>query len=426
MRWGLFVLLAAAHGSISCAELGLGIQSRVVVHINKGTDRTPTQSGREIELRHLETEGFSGQKAGYFAIRDANDWLKIWDDPRPDRPRPPPAPQIDWDKTILISAAATTPNATGIEIEKVIATENQALQVYVLEHVPGENCPDKLPKDPPIDIVAASKPADVVTFWVDRDVGVSCGARPNVRVQCRIMSSGAAGIASDEITAAPGQVVNCDGLKSDPGSARAIMDRNWFFTLAPNGSTSKMKLSTNNESVTFPIDAYGTYTVRLEVTDNEGRSNDGVATIEVPPPADETVVQLGWGKITAQDDPTTFPRIELRVTESGSRQTCSTAQETSRPAWCRMDALAALTHVRVKPAEKKAYKFSVKYIDTRYQGGPMVCLRVFAKGQKPAETCDDNKRNENTTWDVGFLDFESGAFLEKEPQPKKEEATKDK
>lgn len=425
MRWG-FSLFAVL--TLSCGPLGL-LQNRLVVHVSRdSTTRTPPQSGREIEPRHLDTKDYVGQKPGYVALRESGDWYKIWADPRPDRPRPPPAPQIDWDNTILLSAAATASNATSIEIERVIATENQALQVYVLEHVRGEHCPEALPKDPPIDIVAAAKPVDVVTFWVDREVGVSCGARPNVSVQCRIMSGGAAGTPSEKITATPGQTINCDGLKSDPGSARAIMDRNWYFTLAPSGSTSKMKVSENEQSASLPIDAYGTYTLRLEVVDDEGRSNDGVATIEVPAPSDDTVVQLGWGKITPQDDPSTFPRMELAITETGSNQKCTTAMDPAqRPAWCKMDSLNALTHIRVKPNEKKNYKYSVKYIDARYQGGPMVCLRVFPKGQKPAETCDDNKRNENTTWDVGYLDFEAGAFLEKEPKkdaPKKEEPKK--
>jgi hypothetical protein len=200
------------------------------------------------------------------------------------------------------------------------------------------------------------------------------------------------------------------------------MDRNWFFTLAPAGSTAKLRIE-GGKSATFLVDAYGTYTVRLEVSDNEGRSNDAVATILVPPP-DETTVQLGWGHITASDDPDTFPRIELQVAQTGSAVACTTSTDV-RPAWCHMDHLAALTRVKVDSAANRNYKFRVRYTDERFQGGPMVCLRVFPKGQKPAEVCDDNRRKQQEVWDVGFLDLEQGSFSDKEPAPKKPDAKPD-
>jgi hypothetical protein len=153
------------------------------------------------------------------------------------------------------------------------------------------------------------------------------------------------------------------------------------------------------------------------VSENEGRSGDAVTTILVPPPV-ETTVQLGWGHITAQDDPETFPRIELQVQQTGSAIGCTTASDI-RPSWCKMDHLAALTRITVEPVEKKHYKFRVKYVDERYQGGAMVCLRVFPKGQKPAELCDDNKRKQYEVWEAGFPDLEQGLFTEKEPVPKK-------
>lgn len=396
------------------------VAPQVRVHVNNSGLPTPAQSGHDLELLHYDTAGFRGQKPGYFVLRREDDWLTVWADPRPDRPHPPPPPTgLDWNKQLLLVATATAKGATKLEIERVVATENQALQVYLTESVPGAGCPAAIPKDPPIDVVAVAKPVDAVSFWIDREVGTTCGDRPRARVECKVL--GAPGEATDKLTASPGQTIVCDGTKSDAGSARSIMDRNWFFTLAPAGSTAKLRIDAGR-TATFLTDAFGTYTVRLEVSDNEGRSGDAVATVLVPPP-DETVVQLGWAHITAQDDPATFPRIELQVVQTGSAIPCTTATD-ARPPWCKLDTLAALTRVRLDQAANKPYKFRVRYADERFQGGPMVCLRVFPKGQKPVELCDDNRRKEHEVWEAGFLDLETGSFADKPPAPKKDEPPK--
>lgn len=410
-----------------CLSLGCGgaggllpnvSSPRVKVHLNNTGLRTQAQSGHDVEPQHYDTKGFVGQKPGYFVLRRADDWLTVWTDARPGRPRPPPVPAgVDWDKQLLLVATATAPNATSISIDRVVATENQALQVYVTEQVPGDGCPVTLPKAPPIDVATATTPVDDVTYWIDREIGSSCGDRPHARVDCKVLGSNDA--PTEKLTVSSGQTVTCDGTKSDSGAARSIMDRNWFFTLAPAGSTAKLRIDSGGKTVTFLVDAYGTYTIRHEVSDNEGRAGDAVVTILVPPP-EETTVQVGWSHITAQDDPATFPRIELQIVQTGSALPCSSATDV-RPQWCHIDNLAALTRVKVDRIEKKNYKFRVKYVDDRYQGGPMVCLRVFPKGQKPAETCDDNKRKQYEVWEAGFLDLDSGAFADKEPVPKKPE-----
>jgi hypothetical protein len=413
-------MLAVGCGAAG-ALLPAGLTPNVKVHINDSGLHTEMQTGHDVEALHYDVEGFKGQKPGYFVLRREDDWIGIWKDARPDQPRPPPPPRgVDWDNKLMLVTTATATNATKVTIDRVIATENNALQVYVTEEVPGDGCPTTLPKDSPIDIVIASKPVDDVTYWIDRDKGSSCGNRPNARVECKVLN--APGEPTDKLTVQSGQTITCDGSKSDAGSARSIMDRNWYFTLAPAGSTSKLRIE-GGKTATFLVDAYGTYTVRLEVSDNEGRSSDAVATILVPPP-DETTVQLGWAHITAQDDPDTFPRIELQIAQTGSAVACTTATDV-RPAWCHMDHLAALTRVKVDPTANRNYKFRVRYTDERFQGGPMVCLRVFPKGQKPAEVCDDNRRKQQEVWDVGFLDLEQGSFSDKEPAPKpKPDATK--
>lgn len=426
MRHLIIVLGAAAVTTqlLGCPGAGEllpnAFSPHVKVHINNTGLPTEAQSGHDVEMTEYDTKGFAGQKPGYFVLRSSDDWLAIWSDVRPGRPRPPPPPtNVNWDKQLLIVATSTAPNATALEIERVVATENQALQVYVTERIPGQGCPASTKTDPPIAIVAAAKPVEEVAFWVDREVGTTCGDRPHARVECKVLGSN--GEASEKITVQSGQTVTCDGAKSDSGSARSIMDRNWYFTLAPAGSISKLRIE-GGKTATFLADAYGTYTVRLEVSDNEGRSGDSVATILVPPP-EQTTVQLGWGKITSSDDPETFPRIELQVQQTGSAIACTTANDV-RPSWCKMDHLAALTRVNVEPIDKKFYKFRVKYTDERFQGGPMVCLRVFPKGQKPAETCDDNKRKQYEVWEAGYLDLDSGVFSEQIPVKKPTEPPK--
>jgi len=388
--------------------------TRVQVHTGRPGDKATWEVGHDVDLTRISTRGFTGQKPGFRVVHNRDEWLYVWSDARPDRPRPPPPPEIDWNTQVAIVATSMTANAKSIELTHAVRTHNGTLHVYAVEDIPGDGCTFAAPKDPPIDVAIVSGTFDEVSFWVDRDVGLSCGSRPNARVECRLMGQQGA---VDKITASPGQTINCDGLKSDPGSARAITDRNWYLTQIAPGSTSKIKLSDGSKSATFAVDAYGTYVVRHEISDDEARSADMIATVEVPPPADAITIQMGWGKITSGDDPTTFPRIELLGVETPAKlgvkapgKVCTSAEGTILPPWCRVSAVAYVTHLRLEPVEKKSYRFGVRYEDDRYQGGPMVCLRVFVKGKPPVETCDETTRKSGEVWDTGVLDQETGAF----------------
>lgn len=405
MRRALPLILALL--SASCTY------TRVVVRPGRPGSRTEWQVGRDVDLAKMSTKGFTGQKPGFRVIHNPDEWLFAWSDPRPDRPRPPPPPDVDWKTQAVIVATSTTPTAMSLELTHAVRTENGALQVYAVEELPGEGCKATPPKEPPMEVAVVNGTFEEVVFWVDRALATSCGARPTARVECRIMGQTGA---VDKLVAAPGQTINCDGLKSDPGSANAITERNWFLAQIAPGSTAKLKLSDASKSATFAVDAYGTYVLRHEVNDDEGRGGDMSATVDVPPPADALVVQMGWSKITSGDDPSTFPRVELLGAETPTKlgakspgKTCSGSGE--QAPWCRASTIAYVTQLRLDPAEKKSYRFGVKYTDERFQGGPMICLRVFAKGKPPAETCDDNKRKAGDVWDAGVLDVETGALV---------------
>jgi hypothetical protein len=408
VRRALFLILVTL--SVSCTY------TRVLVHPARPGSRTTWQVGHDVELARVSTKGYAGQKPGFRAVHNADEWLYVWSDPRPDRPHPPPPPpNVDWNNQIVLVATSMTSNAKSIELTHAVRTENGALQVYVVEELPGEGCKFETPKEAPVDVAVVNGTYDEVVYWVDRDLAMSCGARPTARIDCRLM--GQTGAAT-KLTAAPGQAINCDGLKSDPGSANTITDRNWYFSSTAPGSVSKIKLSDGAKSATFALDAYGTYAIRHEVNDDEGRGADVTATVDVPPPADAIIVQMGWSKITSGDDPATFPRVELLGAEVPTKlgtkvagKTCTSTADSGSTPWCKMNTIAYVTHLRLDPVEKKSYRFGVRYADERFQGGPMICLRVFAKGKPPAETCDDNTRKANDVWDAGVMDLETGALV---------------
>lgn len=417
MRRVLFLIVAL--GTASCAY------TRIVVHEGRPGERTPRQLGRDVELSHLSTKGFKGQKPGFFVVRAATEWVFVWSDPRPDRPRTPPPPDVDWATQLVLVATSRTQGARSIELTNAVRTENGALQVYAVEELPGQGCTVKPRKRAPMDVGVVSGAFDEVVFWVDRNIGTTCGARPTARVECRV--SGKTG-ATDKLTASPGDTLHCDGMRSDPGSAHAIVERNWYLTSTAPGSTSKIKVSDGAKIATAELDAYGTYEVRHEISDDEARAADASAIVLVPPPADAIMVQLGWSKITSGDDPSTFPRVELLGTEVPAKLGSGVADKTCTSApgsvsfpqapWCQVRTVAHVVQLRLAAAEKQSYRFGVRYVDERFQGGPMVCLRVFTKGKPPAETCDDNTRKAGDVWDAGVLDPETGALLLFDPGKK--------
>lgn len=386
--------------------------NRVTVHEGRIGDKTSRELGLDLDVTHVPTTGFTGQKAGYYVVRSPDDWLLLWSESRPDHAKNPPPPAMDFKTQMAIVATSADADAMSWEIERVIK-EGRTLHVYVNEEEPGRQCKvNNANKAPLMDVVLVESSDLDVVMHVDRSEADSCGPGPDVAVACKV--SGATGAGETKVTAMTGQAIECDNTKATSASG-VVTERNWTLDSRPPGSFTS--LSVNGAHAKLTVDAWGSYAVRFEAVDDQEKRGEATVMIDVPPPYDGNAVQLAWTKYDPKDDPTTFPRFELHVVEVPFRvgtpnKDCT--EEAPKP-WCQIKTSAFVKQIDVKPAAKTRYKMVVKYIDDRFQGAPVLCFRTFLPGPsggpaKTVDTCDDNVRKAGTVWEPGALDTESGGF----------------
>jgi hypothetical protein len=370
-------------------------QNRIVVHTGKLDDVTRPDVGDDLEIIHIPTDGYVAQKPGFYTVHDANDWLFIWKDPRPDAQPPPPPREVDWKKEMLFVATAPDEGARSIEIKKVIE-QYSGVHVYLTETLSGPNCPPKPNTPPPMDIVVLkSVPFDVHVHH-DRVRAEECGPPPDAAVACRVAGSGSPGVV--KLAAQTGQTIDCDSSASKPHTG-SLIDRGWQLSTLPPGSTTKLTAGSQSIGVTFPLDAWGTYGIDLEVRD-QARTGSALATIEAPPPDTGVPIELHWTAFDRNDDASMFPRVELHVADS-AHEDCGPATAKS---WCAVRAIGTVQQIHLKPETGKTYRAYVTYQDFRLKGSPIACVRTFPKGRPSVATCDDTVRPANATWEVGAID----------------------
>ena len=410
LLWGALVLGA-------CVS-----RNRVVVHPPHLDDRTaPDIAGQDIEMKILPTEGFTDPKIGFYAVKSTDDWLMVWKDPRPDVRHPPLPAGIDFKTQMLLVAVFEGAATTGLELTSVRRSPD-ALHAYLTETLVGEGC-----KGPPARaqawmVVAAIATTDLdVHFHTDRMHEDRCSAAPEAKVLCRVAGSGQAG--TDKLIGQPGQTIDCDGMKSTAAAGTSIVDRNWYLEQSPLGSTARVTTAKSTMGVTFPLDAWGPYVVRHEVSDDSGKMGRGTATIDVPPPAGITAVELVWSHFDRSDDPSTFPRMQLHIIDHpaplGDRQRdCSL--DAQKPGWCEIAEVGVTQQAKVKPQDKHRYRVEVRYVDDRFKGAPIACVRTFPAGSKPVDICEypDTIRKAGSVWSLGALDLVDGTFADPNAPPK--------
>jgi hypothetical protein len=198
----------------------------------------------------------------------------------------------------------------------------------------------------------------------------------------------------------------------------AIVDQHWRFATVPAGSATKMTFSKNNTHVTFPVDGFGSYVVEFDMTDDAGRKGMGQGTAEVLPPKDnDTYVQLAWAHFDASDDPSTFPRVSLKIAEDGKPNPKVCAKDVpKKPDFCdiREQAPTVLFHLK---GSRDKFLVDANYMDERAKGGPYICVRTFFNGAKVADMCDDVPRPPDSVWTVGLLDAKTGQIGAPPPPP---------
>jgi hypothetical protein len=391
-------------------------------------------SGREdgdvLKLTRWELDPRAGLTRGYWIVKSERAWRDLWAGIESDRI--PLLPRgIDFSSEMLVVAAPTDETATGARIHQVIDTPEAGLHVYVSQILPGLGCPPKTNERRdreakiPVDLARVRTFDKEIHFHVDTKNEEPCAPPSEAKVACKL--DGTPDAYQEQLSAEPGKSVVCHS--EGKLGAGAMIDRTWSFRSLPAGTTTKMTIGDGARGITFATDAFGTYSVGLDVTDDLGRTSRGTSEVQVLAPKDALVVQMLWTKFQPGDDPTTFPRVELHLLGDTPppppppgqvlapmaarsqpwilvKGDC-TLENAKPPSWCRAHALANTTIEEVGKDAFPLYRIGVHYSDDRYAGQPVLCVRTF-RGTLASEWCDDKVRSEGNWWDVGRVDASTG------------------
>ncbi|MFO0674193.1 MAG: hypothetical protein U0235_32025 [Polyangiaceae bacterium] len=409
---GLSVALTSlAAVGVVLASLGAGCgrpELPIVVQKSRVGLKSDVQPGERLEARRVTERDYAGGKPGFYAFRSKYDFEVFRADLPRTRAAAPKA--VSWGDEMVLAGYATDPTMDKLSIDSIVDTGSAGLHVYATQYSSGEGCPTPQ-EGTAFDWVAIPRSDKPVTIHLDTDQSPPCKTvAPTARPVCRVVG----GATWQETLSAPWQSsIECE-VQSEPG-ARPVIDRNWFIGEAAKGSATRLTLSKGATKVTFPLDALGHYAIRLETFDAEGKRAEAVASIDSAPANDDTFVQFGWSRFTSTDDPETFPRLEVRAFEPASptatkgpaKSTCS--KEGQRPSWCEVTTSSVVTVMRTADTPGR-YAVTVRYLDDRYKGMPVACVRVFRARALTAEACDDVPRKSGETWEAGVVIANRGMF----------------
>ncbi|MCL2725478.1 MAG: hypothetical protein FWD69_13680 [Polyangiaceae bacterium] len=357
--------------------------------------------GDSLGIRRNAQEAYRGLLAGYYVVRNAEDWRSAWPS---DASEPFPS-TLNTRTSMLLMAVASEKTMAQVRITNVTETSD-FVHVWVRETAPGTNCATA-DEGAPFEAIVVPRVDKPVKFHVESVQAESCGEPPSAAVTCRLAQTNAW---SAKIGARPGDTVECT-LRARAHGRFALTDEMLSLSALPGGSATKLSFTTGTSRATFPIDVFGTYVVRAEAVDESGRRGVGTAQIDALPPTTKDIyVELAWSNFDASDDPATFPRAKLHAKEPGPRgRECSTDSPVTD--LCEVRMRAGYTNMKIAPA-RKSLSLSVAYVDERVEQGPRVCVQVFTGGARTAETCDPTHRHAGDRWEVGLLDLATGKLTE--------------
>lgn len=418
---GLLCLAFAA----ACSDVT--VPARIFVSMVPSGVHSAREDGNPLNLTRWDFDPRVGLTRGYWIVKSEHEWRDLW--PNTDADRIPLLPEgIDFGREMLIVAAPTDEGATGARIHQAIDTPESGVHIYVSQVLPGLGCPPgeggKTEKVP-VDLARIPALDKEIHFHVDTKNETPCSPPSEAKIGCR--SEGAPEGYLDKLTVEPGKRVTC--VSEGKLGSRAMVDRTWSFQSVPPGATPKMTVTEGGAGINFGTDAYGTYSVALDITDDLGRVSRTTSDVTVAPPKDALVVQMLWTRFQPEDDPSTFPRVELHIVGDkpppppppghslpplASRSQpwilvhgdCVLGGQ-KPPAWCKARTLAATTVVELPIDAFPLYRIGVRYGDDRYAGQPVLCVRTF-RGALATEWCDDKVRSEGNWWDVGTVDAVTG------------------
>src|SRR4029079_3934621 len=79
------------------------------------------------------------------------------------------------------------------------------------------------------------------------------------------------------------------------------------------------------------------------------------------------------------------------------------------PSWCEVTTTPAVTVMKVA-ATPGRYGAYIRYLDDRYKGMAIACVRIFKHRQLVNEMCDDTTRKGGETWEAGIVSASAGMF----------------
>lgn len=393
--------------AVSLSFVGCGSTPPFLVFRGEPGEKLAPVVGDPVRMQKPGYEGFNGAKAGYHFVRSADEWKALF----PGGEIPPLPTDMNFVRKMVIFAVADGKKITNVKVTRVLDTAS-TVHLFVRETLEGQNCKSENEGNA-FDAVITERLDKNIQVHVEVEPGKSCGAAPSAKVTCRHPN----GAWENKTVAQPGETVECEAVPEVTGTS-AIVDQVWRFASLPAGSAAKMTFSKNNTHVSFPVDSFGNYVVAFEVADESGRRGSVQGSVEVLPPKDnDTYVQLAWAHFDANDDPSTFPRVSLRITEDGKPTPRVCAKDVpKKPDFCDVREQAPTVLFHLKGARDK-FLVDANYTDERAKGGPYICVRTFFNGVKVADQCDDVVRAAESVWTVGLLDAKTGAIGAPPPPP---------
>ena len=108
-------------------------------------------------------------------IRDRDAWLELWKQLSSRQFRPPPLPEIDFSREMLIVVAMGERNTGGFSIiVDGVYERDKKLEVVVKSTSPGKNCMLSQAFTQPVDIIRVQK-SDYPVVFRETNVSNDCG-----------------------------------------------------------------------------------------------------------------------------------------------------------------------------------------------------------------------------------------------------------
>ncbi len=453
-------LAASTAATLSC--ITLTTPTRVTVLHTTSADRSLREEGQNLNIDHWRPETApAGLERGFFVVKSDLEWHQRWKGTETERVPVLPA-DLNFAKEMVFVAAPPDADVVGTEIRTVVSNEG-GIHAYVTEITPGVDCPGAEKEGKPNYDIARIPLIDGkdVQFHIESTPGDSCGSAPEAKITCKSDKGGPRDPATyvEKLNVDPGTKVAC--VVGSFTRSRPVIDLTWTFAGLPLGAATKMIVGSRGTGVTFTPDVFGAYDLQLEVLDDLQRRGTSTAEVTVTPKA-PLVVQLVWTKFDPDDDPSTFPRIELAAqkvnadigvaaalfgaagaakggagvaaAKKGAPAAAAPLKEPPLPGtpgsppivfakggscsvensapFCKAERMGFTTVMTLDASLGKMFALGVHFTDDRVQGQAVPCVRSYRAGKLVTDLCDTNARKADTWWTVGVFDGESAKTTE--------------